>query len=90
MSRHPTPHDILLLIEVSDASLAYDREDKVPRYAKSGIPEVWLVAVDERQIEQYADCAQGQYKTKRVWSRGDVVASQAVPSLALAVNDVLG
>src|SRR5579863_6654097 len=38
----PTPADVLLIIEVSDTTLAYDRLEKLPRYALAGIPEVWL------------------------------------------------
>ncbi len=41
--RHPTPGDIILLIEVTDTSLLFDREEKLPLYAHAGIPEVWLV-----------------------------------------------
>lgn len=40
---HPRPADVLLLIEVAEASLRYDREVKLPLYAQAGIPEVWLV-----------------------------------------------
>ena len=39
---HPTEADVLLLVEVADTSLASDRDVKVPRYARAGIPEVWL------------------------------------------------
>src|SRR6266567_1143689 len=41
--RRAKPGDVLLLIEVSDSSRLYDRDRKVPRYAKAGVPEVWLV-----------------------------------------------
>jgi Uma2 family endonuclease len=40
---HPTPADVLLLVEVVDTTLRYDRRVKLPLYARSGIPEVWLV-----------------------------------------------
>jgi Uma2 family endonuclease len=40
---HPGPADVLLLVEVADSSLAYDREVKLPRYARAAIPEIWLV-----------------------------------------------
>ncbi len=40
---HLGPDDVLLLIEVADSSLRYDREVKIPRYARAGVPEVWLV-----------------------------------------------
>jgi Uma2 family endonuclease len=47
---HPVPNDVLLLIEVADSSLAYDRDVKLPRYALAGIPEVWLVDLRGRRL----------------------------------------
>jgi Uma2 family endonuclease len=50
---HPGPGDVLLLIEVADTSLVYDREVKIPRYARAGIPEVWLVELGGRRLSIY-------------------------------------
>lgn len=50
---HPTPHDVLLLIEVMENSAGYDREVKVPLYARFDIPETWLVDVERGLIEVY-------------------------------------
>lgn len=47
---HPGPTDVLLVIEVADSSLRYDREFKLPRYARADIPEVWLVDLGGRQL----------------------------------------
>jgi Uma2 family endonuclease len=49
-SAHPGPADVLLLIEVADSSLAYDREVKLPRYALAEVPEVWLVDLAARRL----------------------------------------
>src|SRR5437870_5978990 len=38
---HPIPSDVLMIIEVADSSDLYDREVKVPLYARAGIPETW-------------------------------------------------
>jgi Uma2 family endonuclease len=57
---HPAPDDVLLLIEVADTSLAYDRDVKLPRYARAGIPEAWLVDLGGRRLTIYrrpAGCA---------------------------------
>ncbi len=43
--RHLEAGDILLVVEVADSSLRYDRTEKMPRYAGAGIPEAWLVDV---------------------------------------------
>lgn len=47
---HPTPADVLLIVEVADTSLAYDTQIKLPLYARHGIPEVWLVDLANRQL----------------------------------------
>jgi Uma2 family endonuclease len=49
-SAHPTPADIRLLIEVADSSLAYDRDFKLPLYARHGIREVWLLDIEAKAL----------------------------------------
>ncbi len=49
----PTAKDVLLVIEVSDSSLKFDREKKMPEYARSNIPEAWILNLEERQLEVY-------------------------------------
>jgi Uma2 family endonuclease len=51
--KHPGPKDILLIIEVCDSTLRFDREVKVPLYARHKVPEVWLLDLAERQLEIY-------------------------------------
>ncbi len=50
---HPTPSDVLLLIEIADTSLAYDRGIKLPLYAKHGVPEVWIVDLTNNLLRFY-------------------------------------
>lgn len=50
MSGHPCPADVLLIIEVADTSLSYDRDIKIPLYARHDIPEVWLVDIENRRL----------------------------------------
>jgi Uma2 family endonuclease len=59
---HPRPQDVLLVIEVSDTTVHYDREIKVPLYARHGIPEVWLLDLQERVLEIYRNPEQGKYQ----------------------------
>src|SRR5258708_35072363 len=54
-SRHPGPADVLLLIEVADTSLGYDREKKLPAYAMAGISEVWIVNLQDHIFETYQE-----------------------------------
>lgn len=88
--RHPEPTDVLLLIEVSDTSLAYDRGVKLPLYARAGIPEVWIASLVEDVIEQYTEPGADGYRSVARFARGDAIASLTLPSIALAVDDVLG
>ena len=60
--QRPTPADVFLLIEVADSSLEYDRAVKLPRYAAAGIPEVWIVNLRARQVEAFANPANGVYQ----------------------------
>jgi Uma2 family endonuclease len=87
---HPRPEDVLLVIEVSDTTLGYDRKIKVPLYARSGIPETWIVNLPEKRIEVYADPAGGIYQTIKSYSRGEEVQSHTLASLRLSVSKVLG
>jgi Uma2 family endonuclease len=66
-SGHPTPEQILLLVEVSDASLAFDRKRKRVAYARAGIAEYWIVNVPERIVEvsQRPDRAASRYRVSR-------------------------
>src|SRR5437870_3088480 len=52
--QHPGPDDILLLIEVADSTVGADRRQKMPRYARAGIAEVWLVNIPKHAIEVYS------------------------------------
>jgi Uma2 family endonuclease len=58
---HPRAEDVLLLVEVADTTLQYDTEIKLPLYARSGIPEVWLVDVEGREVVLYSHPEEGRY-----------------------------
>ena len=87
-SRRP-PRDVLLLIEVSDTSLEFDRGEKLACYAAAGIPEVWIANVRARQIEGYSDPVDGVYRSRRVVTAEGSISPLAFPDLELAVGDFL-
>ncbi len=87
---HPGPDDVLLLIEVSEASLEYDRGTKVPLYARAGIAEVWLVDLDGARIEVYRTPSGDGYRDARVVSSGETLSPSAFPGVIVSVADVLG
>ncbi len=86
----PTPADVLLLIEVSDTTLAYDRQEKLPRYALAGVPEVWITNVDGQAVERYSDPQGNQYATKQTFKRGQSIGVLALPQIMVAVDNIFG
>lgn len=86
----PGPRDVLLVIEVSDTTLRYDREVKLPLYARADIQEVWIVDLPGATVERHTEpSADGYGLVRRVW-RGDTLRPEALPDLALPVDAVLG
>ena len=88
--RHPEPGDVLLVVEVADSSLRYDRAQKVPRYGKAGIPETWLVDIEAGTIGVYTGPGPDGYARQDVRQRGSNVAAASVPDLVIPVDDVFG
>ena len=71
----PKGEDVLLIIEVADTSLDYDRETKIPMYAQAKIQEVWLVNLLENCIEIYSSPSSAGYEFRRI-ARQDQAVSQ--------------
>jgi len=88
--RHPAAGDVLLIVEVADASAAYDRDTKLPLYARAGIPEVWLVDLAANQLEVYRRPSPQGYGEKEVYRPGMRVSPEALPALSLPVAEILG
>ena len=84
-SAHPRPEDVLLLIEVSDSTLRYDRDIKVPLYAKAGIPEVWLLDVAGQRLEVYRRPSPDGYREIHYPALTDNIAPVLLPELSLSV-----
>src|SRR5678815_4619227 len=87
---HPTPADVLVIIEVADTSVEYDRRVKVPLYARAGIPEAWLVILPKDLIEVHSDPKNGKYQKVQRLRRGKTLISSALAGLSIKVDDVLG
>ncbi len=86
----PAADDVLLLMEVSDTTLNYDRHRKLPLYARSGIQEVWIVDLAGQAIERHTRPGLDGYQETVRSGRGESIESQAVPGLVLDVAAVLG
>jgi Uma2 family endonuclease len=85
----PLAKDAMLVIEVSDGSLRYDREVKVPLYARHGIPEMWIVDLAAGEIELCRAPTEGAYTDISRAGRGTTVAPLALPEARIAVADVV-
>lgn len=85
---HPRPEDILLVIEVSDTTVQYDR--LMPLYARAGIPEALLFNLPDDRLEYFSHPEMGAYQVSRVLGRGERFQSTSVDGLALDVEMILG
>ena len=86
----PRPADVLLVIEVADSTLDYDRFMKLPAYARAGIPEAWLANLPADRIEIYAEPVDGAYTVIKHATRGEVIQSSSIDELRLSVDYILG
>ena len=86
----PMPSDILLVVEVSDSTLQYDTQVKVPLYSEAGIPEVWIANLQENVVEVYSSPASGVYGMVRRAARGQSIRLSAGLSATVEVDDILG
>jgi len=87
--RHPTPEDIFLLIEVSDSTVHYDRDQKIPLYAKEGIVECWLVDLNEFKIEVYLNPTANGYTTKHIFESEQILIPSQLPHIKIPVAEIL-
>lgn len=89
-SAHPTPADALLVVEVADTSLRHDRLRKLPIYARTGVPEAWIVNREDEAVEVFRSPSRDGYRERFRRGRGETVSPAAFPDLTLAVDDILG
>ena len=87
---HPIPQDVLLLIEVSDSTVEYDRKYKKTLYAAAGIVEFWIVNLPDETVECYSSLKNGTYHLARISEIGETVESNSVENLKLSVEEILG
>ena len=85
----PRPEDVLLVIEVSDTTLRYDRDVKLPLYAAAGIPEAWIVDLEGRRILVYRAPAGAAYDDTATVEQG-TVSPAAFPDIVISGEELLG
>ena len=87
--RHPGPEDILLIIEVSDTSLGYDRDTKLPLYARFLIPEVWILDVQGRHLDVHREPEAQRYTHQFRPKDLSRVTVAALPDLEFDLRDLI-
>lgn len=75
---HPQPDDVILLIEVADSSQEKDREIKLPLYAAAGIEEVWIVNLQDQQIEVSTEPNEKGYSNIHIYRKGDRIQHELI------------
>jgi len=81
---HPGADDALLVVEVSDSSLDYDRKTKLPIYARCGVLEVWIVDLSGRAVELHRDPIEGRYASSSRMTKGALTPAR-VPGVTIDV-----
>jgi Uma2 family endonuclease len=87
---HPRPADILLVIEVSETTVKFDRNFKTRLYAQAGIPEFLLFNVGDEELEYYSQPESATYQSIKILKRGDVFDSAIVPGLMFEMETIFG
>ncbi len=86
----PRPDEVLLLIEVADSSLAYDRNVKRALYAWHGIAEFWIVNLNAGEVEVCRGPEGEQYTSIAQVGREGTLEPQLLPGVAIPVAALLG
>ena len=85
----PVASDVLLLVEVSNTTLRYDRNTKATMYAAEAIPDYWIVNLRARTLEVRRQPEGGEYVSLDVYGEGGAVAPLAAPESSVLVADLL-
>jgi hypothetical protein len=86
---HPRPEDVFLLVEVSDTTLPYDRDVKLPLYARAGVREVWIVDLEAEAIHIYRAPAEHGFTVTEHRSGDQPSCPEAFPDVGLNVGEIL-
>jgi Uma2 family endonuclease len=87
-AHHPTADDVLLLIEVADSSLDFDRGEKANLYATAGIRDYWIVNLVDRTVEVRRDSHAGHYCNVQSFGPASVIEPIAIPEARLTVDSL--
>lgn len=88
-THHPTADEVILVVEVSDTTLLYDRTDKAALYAEAGIPEYWILNGAGGYLEVRRDPEEGEYRSLQTLRAGASVSPLFAPETTIEVADLL-
>jgi hypothetical protein len=88
-THHPSVEDVLFLIEVSDSTVMSDRQVKIPLYAKAGIPQVLLIDIPGKAVENYTEPRDGRYTNVQRLTTGRMRLVE-VEDISIEVSEALG
>lgn len=83
------PADILLIVEMADSSLKYDRRLKARLYAEMGVAEYWVADLNGECVFVYSDCREKSYRLIRQFRKGEILAPELLPECRIAVENLL-
>lgn len=86
----PADKNVVIVVEVAESSVDFDRNVKFDRYAAAGIPEAWLIDLVADRIEIHSQPTANGYGLVKMCHRDSHVVSERIPSIDLLVNDILG
>jgi Uma2 family endonuclease len=87
--RHLAPSDIALLVEVADSTLKYDTEVKDKLYARSGIPDYWVLDLKNRQLHVFRNPTPTGYTSHLILTEPNQITPLAFPQISLALTNIL-
>ncbi|MDJ0688644.1 MAG: Uma2 family endonuclease [Xenococcaceae cyanobacterium MO_188.B32] len=93
LSAHPTVEDIILVIEISDSTLQYDRETKLSLYAEVGINNYWIFNLVDNRLEVYSQPfadpqGKSDYRTKNIFLPNEKIVVPSFDKMTLELASV--
>lgn len=84
---HPGPAEVMLVVEVADTTVGWDRGVKIPMYGRAGVAEAWVVDLNTGTIEMWTEPGPDGYAATRRAGRGDELG---VAGVTVTVDEILG
>jgi Uma2 family endonuclease len=84
----PTARDVLLIVEISDTTLDYDRDTKVPLYGRFGVPEVWVIDAQTETVSIYLDPGPKGYRRLLTPDKDETLTPTLLPEVKVRLSEI--